>query len=143
MLKKLRWRFIFSAMTAIFAVMAILLLAINILNFSITTKRLDATLQRLETHGDAALESFEKRNAPRPDWFFAPGPQAQNATLFFSVYCNEEGEILRISNRSDSVVSDAEAKEYTIHLEPLMNDFIYYENPEFTGGLVGAAFYEE
>lgn len=126
MLKKLRWRFIFSAMTAIFAVMAILLLAINMLNFSITTKRLDATLQRLEAHGDAAPESFEKRNAPRPDWFFEPGPQAQNATLFFSVYCNEEGEILRISNRSDSVVSDAEAEEYTADVLKKNKSLGYY-----------------
>ena len=85
MLKKLRWRFIFSAMTAIFAVMAILLLAINILNFSITTKRLDATLQRLETHGDAALESLKSEMRLVRIGFCAGTAGAERYVVFFCI----------------------------------------------------------
>ena len=47
MLKKMRRRFIAAAMAAIFAVTLLLLLAVNIWNYNITTERLDSTLDAM------------------------------------------------------------------------------------------------
>ncbi len=76
-----------------------------------------------------------------------PSDTSNTYALRFYIYCDGvqvfSTELTRADTAKDFSVPLSGVKELTIHLEPLMNDFIYYENPEFTGGLVGAAFYEE
>ena len=47
MLKKMRWRFILSAMAAIFVVLFVLLAAMNLWYYKINTENLDETLDVL------------------------------------------------------------------------------------------------
>ncbi len=76
-----------------------------------------------------------------------PEDTANTYALRCSIYCDGvqvfNAELTRADTVKDFSIPLSGVKELTIQLEPLMNDFIYYENPEFIGGLVGSAFYEE
>ncbi len=106
MLKKLRWRFILSAMTAIFAVMMILLMIINISNYIVTTNTLDSTLETLSERISIIIRPAPN-TAPVPNNNdIAPSPHRQHSMTFFTVYCNSAGTILAIENNSFFSVSD-------------------------------------
>lgn len=110
MLNKLRWRFIFSAMIAIFAVLLILLLTINITNFIVTTNELDNTLQSLSNQSND-LSVPAPRYSPLPRRDIAPSPHEQHSMLFFTVRCNSSGVILSIERNPFLSLSDDEIAE--------------------------------
>ena len=112
MLKKMRWRFIWTAMAAVFAVMLVLVATINLINYSTVTARQDQALSRI-------LQFEMKGGKPENDpfygrgWLDAPSPEAQYSMRFFIVHCDADGKILNIRRDNIASISEEEATEYT------------------------------
>lgn len=113
MLNKLRWRFILSAMTAIFAVMLILLIAINISNYIISTNELDNTLQKLSELSPSTIRPAPNYDHTHTENNISPSPERQHSFSFFNVYCFFNGEILSIEKASFISISDENISEIT------------------------------
>ena len=108
MLKKMRWRFILSAMAAIFVVLFLLLTAMNLWYYKINTENLDETL-------DVLLDYTRWEMPPLGEWNLPSSKhssEAQFRTRFFSVVCTTDGVVLQISKDYISSVSVAQAAEY-------------------------------
>ena len=92
MLKKLRWRFIASAMAAFTVVVAVLVGGMNLWNYHINTQRQDEALQRI---CDMALappfQKEDKRDFPMPGPFGGHSQEFRYMLRFFSVRCNADG----------------------------------------------------
>ena len=77
MLKKMRWRFIWTAMAAVFTVMLVLVATINFINYSTVTARQDQTL--------STILQMESKNEMPPNgipfsehgWLAPPSPEAR------------------------------------------------------------------
>ncbi len=113
MLKKMRWRFIAAAMSAITAVMLLLALCINLWNYFVTIERMNETILGL-------MESEQVRPAPKPqqkyppkDFFGKPSPEAPYMMRYFSVHLDNRDRIVNIRMDFVSSVSEQEAREYT------------------------------
>lgn len=112
MLKKLRWRFIWSAMAAVFVVMLVLVATINLMNYSTVTARQDQTL--------SAILELEVRNSMPTNgipfsgrgWLDPPSPEARYATRFFTVSYDKSGNVLGVKRDYIASVSESEAVEY-------------------------------
>lgn len=106
MLKKMRRRFIGAAMAAMGAVTLILLIAINLWNYSITTDRLDDTMHSVLTGGGGA-EGYTL-----PD-IFSQSPEEKYMTRFFAVIYDESGSPRRVYSDYIATVTVDEAVEYS------------------------------
>ncbi|MBQ6539731.1 MAG: HAMP domain-containing histidine kinase [Oscillospiraceae bacterium] len=120
MLKKLRRRFILSVMAAVSAVMLILLLIINIANYSVTTEKLDRSIEMLsempesrvpfdgdfDDDDDADDDDLDDDLDDADDYGYPHmmdpekmgerrwrNPDEQDSFRFFSVFCDSEGNI--------------------------------------------------
>ena len=132
MLKKLRRRFILSVMAAVSAVMLILLLIINIANYSVTTEKLDRSIEMLsgmhEDHApfddsdpDDDLDDDSDDDDPEDDQppMMEPGKMDgrkwfdhgdQDSFRFFSVFCDENGNITDRGKNPFFSLEDTEAE---------------------------------
>ena len=127
MLKKMRWRFVGSAMAAFFAVMAVLIAGINFWNYSITIDRADHFLHRLaEEETDRKGDDFPAENASRmgrkPEEkalpvFFPAAPdsaETKDALRYFSVKLDGTGAVEEIQTQFSQAVSQQGAEEYAL-----------------------------
>lgn len=104
MLRKLRDRFILSAVAAFGIVILILAAGINALNYTVTANRQDEML--------AGIMEYERMKGARPpgdapmisDMPWADGPEADFTTRFFIVHCSSEGRIKDIFHEHISSV---------------------------------------
>lgn len=126
MLKKMRRRFILSAMAAIFVVMSVLMLAVNGVNFTVTTGRLDMTLQRISETRDDKDSPFQNPEFPKPAPMNGNPPQMGGLALFFTVECTSEGEITNVRDNFFSSISDEDAREYAEAIRKKGNSSGYY-----------------
>ena len=99
MLKKMQRRFIASAMAAVGVVTLVLLIAVNVWNYSIATQRLDSTIESLYENGSA------------PDIFSGSAAEQRYMTRFFVVLYDKDGN-------ADSVLRDYIA---TVSVEDALN----------------------
>lgn len=105
MLKKMRRRFITAAMASFFVVMTVLLVAINVINYSITARSQDSLL--------AAISGAPSRMTGRPREDRRGGrPQAPFASLFFKVRLDGEGQAVSVFSEFSDSVSEEEALHY-------------------------------
>lgn len=95
MLKKMRWRFIFSAMSAITAVMIVLVLCINSWNYSVTIDRINLTIADLMDSEQRRHPPESRKNHPPGDFFGKTSPETPYMTRYFSVHFDEDGNIFR------------------------------------------------
>lgn len=111
MLRKLRERFILSAMAAFGIVMLMLVAGINALNYKVTVDRQDDML--------AGIMEYEQIRESRPpgdkppmisDMPWADGPEADFTTRFFIVHCNGEGQLMDIFHEHISSVDQEEIR---------------------------------
>ena len=112
MLKKMRWRFIGSAMAAITAVVIVLLFVLNIGNYRNITRQQDEALDRL-----LKIESMDApfsggTGAPPFDDWMQFSPEVQYSLRFFSVHCTPGGEIKNINQDYVASVSETDAERY-------------------------------
>ncbi|MCI8823082.1 MAG: GHKL domain-containing protein [Lachnospiraceae bacterium] len=112
MLRKLRERFILSAMAAFGIVMLMLVAGINALNYKVTVDRQDDML--------AGIMEYEQIRESRPpgdkppmisDMPWADGPEADFTTRFFVVHCNGEGQLMDIFHEHISSVDQEEIRQ--------------------------------
>ena len=112
MLRKLRERFILSAMAAFGIVMLMLVAGINALNYKVTVDRQDDML--------AGIMEYEQIRESRPpgdkppmisDMPWADGPEADFTTRFFIVHCNWEGQLMDIFHEHISSVDQEEIRQ--------------------------------
>ncbi len=119
MLRKMRWRFIGSAMIAFSAVVLILLLVINLWNYSITTSRQDETLELLGEFENAGV--FWASASPVPY-----SKEMQYTTRFFTVRCDTRGRIVNVYREYIASISTEEAKSYATDVLNRRGDTGYY-----------------
>ncbi len=112
MLKKMRWRFIGSAMAAITAVVAVLLFVLNIGNYRNITRQQDEALDRLLEIESMDTPFSDGRGAPPFDNWMHFSPEVQYSLRFFSVHCTHDGEITKINQDYVASVSETDVESY-------------------------------
>ena len=113
MLKKMRWRFIWAAMTAFFSVMLLLAVIINIGNYYVTAVRQDSILQGIYRYEQEM--GTEVQEEPQFPVFEYPGiqqPEFEYTTRFFIVRYDSDGNVSKISKDFIASVTEERAEEY-------------------------------
>ena len=134
MLKKVRWRFIGSAMAAFSAVVLTLLLVLNIWNYRSVSRQQDDALQMLlntENRGEPAPEATEGAKIPEspagtgkpdaPDGHTAPPPdswrrfsrEVQYSFRYFSVRYGADGTLQNVNCTAVASITEKEAAAYS------------------------------
>ncbi len=129
MLKKMRWRFIMAAMTATAAVMAVIVLVINVWNYSVVTARQDNMIQDI---WNAEQRHVEEARRPIPFPGRRPSQnrkaEMEEMTRFFLVETDEAGEVTQVSMDNIASVSEEQAAEYAKTVLKKEQDAGYYEH---------------
>lgn len=113
MLKKMRLRFILSAMAAFGPVMLVLVSGINLINYSVTTAREDEMIAGIMEY-EQMRRMQPTQNVPRiSEMPWADGPEADFTLRFFAVHCDQEGNVLTISSDHVSAVDEDTIRKYT------------------------------
>ena len=110
MLKKMRWRFIGSAMAAISAVVLVLLCFVNLWNYRSVTGGQDEMLERLLLAENGG-EKFPGGAPPvgQPDRF---SPEVRYMVRFFSVRFDSDGEVAGVNQDFIASVSEDDAIDF-------------------------------
>ena len=121
MLKKLRRRFVLSAVAAVSAVLLILICGINVWNYIVTTNRMDATIYTFVSLEGDAPPAPKETEPDRPqdnsghnsgDRFFgSPSPEMKYMMRYFSVTFTD-GEITSTSTDFVKSITQEQAQEY-------------------------------
>jgi len=125
MIKKLRWRFIGTAMLAFFLVITLIASMVNIVNFINTTRRNDETIESIITF-EAYRSQFDGRgrgggpggddfgNMPPMEPFRGLQNEEENyMTRFFIVAVDDENAVIYASLDFIASISENEAVSYT------------------------------
>ena len=112
MLKKMRRRFITSAMAAFGSVLLVLIIGINLVSFFRMTASQDAMLRRIREY-DASLSGKPEESRPPIQDMLREEPEGEFTTRFFSVNCDEEGNITVFGRDFIESVDEAAAEAYT------------------------------
>lgn len=120
MIKKLRWRFIGTAMLAFFLVIALIASLVNIVNYIDTTRKNDETIEYIITY-EAYRTQFEGPgpagrggNMPPMEPFKGlPNEEANYMTRFFIVAVDDENAVLYSSMDFIASINEKEAVNYT------------------------------
>lgn len=116
MIKKLRLKFIIIAMCSVFAVLAIIIGTINIVNYTNVEKNANHLVNLLKDGGGGFGGNFEddKDFTERPQ--MPMSPETPFETRFFTVEFNNEGQVVSVNVDRIAAVDEAKAKEYAENL---------------------------
>ena len=109
MLRKLRRRFIAAAMAAIGAVTLVLLCAVNLWNYKITTDSLDDTLDIMSLTGTYS----SGKDYSLPEIFGGHSSEEMYMTRFFAVYYDQNGKAAGVFRDYIATVSVEQALSYS------------------------------
>ena len=130
MLKKLRHRFILSAMAAITLVIVLLLCAVLLLTSRLTSARLDQTLESIVEETDRTPDLDRPFAPPMDGPMFQPfdknAPKARLAALHFSIYCDADGNLLRFEDKAYFEITQEQAEQYSQEILKKKKDSGYY-----------------
>ena len=112
MLKKMRWRFIGSAMAAFAAVVLSLLCVVNLWNYFSMTRQQDATLERLLEVDSAVKQVPEGKGVPPFATMDRFSPEVPYMIRFFSIHMGADGTVERFNQDYIASVSEEEAEGY-------------------------------
>ena len=129
MLKKMRWHFIFAAMTAVFIMLVLLVTGINVWNFYTTAKRADQRIQEIYMFESGNI--VDSMHAGPPAMFGRPeerDPEAPYTTRFFIVKLDLDGTVKAVSTDFIASVTKAEAEEYAKNVIAGKREHGYYKN---------------
>lgn len=112
MLKKMRWRFIGSAMAAFTAVVLTLLCCLNLWNYVSVTRQQDTTLERLLEVDRESTREPAGQDIPPFDTMDPFSPEVPYMIRFFSVRLGPDGKAERVNQDYIASVSEAEAEAY-------------------------------
>ena len=112
MLKKLRWRFILSAMGAFFAVIALIASLVYFITYAITTNRIDQSIEMIAS-SDFRNPREMKPDRHRDDPFGGrPDMEANYMMRFFTVRIEDSGNTTYISTDHVASIDSDTAAEY-------------------------------
>lgn len=116
MIKKLRIKFIATAMCSVFAVLAVIIGAINIANYCNINERADRLLFVLESNGGYFPKpGEEEKKEPKKDKLHKPkelSPEAPFDTRYFTVTLSDGGELVSADVGKIAAVSENDAVTY-------------------------------
>ncbi len=116
MIKKLRIKFIATAMCSVFAVLAVIIGAINIANYCNINERADRLLSVLESNGGYFPKpGEEEKKEPKKDELHEPkelSPEAPFDTRYFTVTLSDGGELVSADVGKIAAVSENDAVTY-------------------------------
>lgn len=112
MLKKMRRKFILSAMTAVFTIVFILSALVNVSYFQITARQLDMTLHGIYESERLREDPFKSGQFRGRGPFNEPMPEEPYMTRYFAVSFDGSGEVTHTSRDYIASISDDEAAEY-------------------------------
>ena len=112
MLKKLRWRFILSAMGAFFAVIALIASLVYFITYAVTTNRIDQSIEMIAS-SDFRNPREMKPDHHRDDPFGGrPDMEANYMMRFFTVRIEDSGNTTSISTDFVASIDSDTAAEY-------------------------------
>ena len=112
MLKKLRWRFILSAMGAFFAVIALIASLVYFITYAVTTNRIDQSIEMIAS-SDFRNPREMKPDRHRDDPFGGrPDMEANYMMRFFTVRIEDSGNTTYISTDHVASIDSDTAAEY-------------------------------
>lgn len=138
MIKTLKRKFIFTAMTAITILLLVLIGAINIINMNINNSQSERMMERIIDMEGMAREPHPVPDKPNPDSVFPFPPISEDnamAARFFTVTLNEQGEIIHTHTERISAVSENEAEKMAMQIyksgktKGSVENFKYMVNP--------------
>lgn len=129
MLKKIRWRFIMSAMIATSVVMLAIVIIINTWNYFAVSKRQDGMLMGIWSFESEHGHKEEKRT-PMPEIKKKEfnKPDIRDTIRFFMVEQDETGSEMMLSMDYIAALSREQALSYADHVFDAGKDRGYYEN---------------
>ena len=112
MIKKLQKRYIIISIISVFSVITLIFLLINIIDYSSLNNQLDKIADEIAENGGFLAKPNKKPMQPeKPNQGFI-NPETPFSTRYFTVYFNEEQDIIRLNTESIYSVTDAEAIEF-------------------------------
>ena len=112
MLKKMQRRFILAAMAAFGCVMLILTMGINLINYFQIAASQDAILDQIYEYNKSVNQHPNMTLPPISEMDWPDGEEAGFAMRFFSVSCDNAGNILSFDDCYISSVDEQTAQEY-------------------------------
>ncbi len=112
MLKKMRRRVIGAAMIAFSAVILLIALLVNAINYSSVTKKADDTLERILEYEEHNASGSASEKMPPPPFMELADVESNYMTRFFSVRVSSEGEVLSTSTDYIATIDRATAIDY-------------------------------
>lgn len=137
MIRKLKRKFIVLALTALFVLLAFIVIGMNLLNYRSVVKEADATLFLLSMNRGA----FPEGGGMRPDWLPKDmSPETPYESRFFSVLVDGSGQIVRTDTSRIFAVDESIAIRYANEVleggggSGFVNEFRYtsFKEGEFT-----------
>lgn len=111
MIKKMRRRVIVAAMLAFFAVIMMIAILVNAVNYGIVTGRSDETLAAILSYEDKASEKQGPKGPPPGPFMGLPDVEANYMTRFFIVRFDSEGNVVFTSTDYIAAVDSEDAVE--------------------------------
>lgn len=127
MLKKIRWRFIASAMASFAAVTVILIIGINIINHFRIRNDEDRVIDMLTEYEQAIIITPDTEFPLIDDIPGTGGQEAEFSTRFFSVHYDSSGRVSVISRDHIASVNSKTAVEYSENVIIGGNERGYYD----------------
>ncbi len=134
MIKKMRRRLIGAAMAAFGAVILILLCAVNIWNYHMTTGQQDSMLEMLWRSDQRGAVPPGQEEPRMPDPWDRFSPEMRYMIRFFTVHCDANGRVLSIDQEHIASVSGERAAAYAEDIIRSGKRSGYYQNYRFFVG---------
>ena len=111
MLKKMRRRVILAAMLAFFAVISVIAVLVNVVNFCVVTNNADKTLSAILSYEEEPTGKPERKGPPIEPFMALPDVEANFMTRFFVVRFDAEGNVVYASTDNIASVGTEGAEE--------------------------------
>lgn len=109
MLKKMRRRVIFAAMLAFFAVIMMISVLVNAVNYAIVTKRADETLAAILKYEEKSPRAPEPEAPPKKPFMGLPDVESNYMTRFFAVRFDKDRNVIFASTDYIAAISKEDA----------------------------------
>lgn len=111
MLKRMRRRVILAAMLAFFAVIFMIAVLVNVVNFCVVTNNADRTLSAILSYEEAPPGKPERKGPPPEPFMALPDIEVNFMTRFFVMRFDDTGKVVYSSTENIASVSDEGAEE--------------------------------
>ena len=144
MIKKMRQRVILASMLAFFAVIALIGISVNVVNYCVTTRNADNTITAILENElkreEAFMPEYPGDNFPMQPFMGLPNLEANYMTRFFMVRLDNKGNVSWMGMDYIAAVNSFDAQNYAQKIISKKSDhgyiddfrFMKYENKDFT-----------